>query len=273
MSLFEFSRTTDAILATPFGTRDGTVTMAQPVRFDDKSKKAYQIQNVTLSGEIPNIFSYGTFNNTLLRISNDGGANWTIVQFANGIYQINMIQDNITNAFLQAGWITDATKTPLIVSYNPATQLIYVILDSSQLIGVGAQVGVDFGFSSMYVMLGFDSAASGLFDSDGTFGAQLPPQIDVQGTFINVAISLIQYARNVNGVFSNVVAKVPIVSGTTTNEIVFPSGSTGNINTPFIEASIPAYVMSYSVSFTTQFGNPVVWLYGNAVVQFVIKDV
>ena len=272
MSLFEYQSTVDALTGLAFGTRDGSVTMQQPVRFDDRFKKSYQIQNVTLSASIPNIFAYGTFDNTKLRISNNGGANWTIVQFANGIYTVSMIQDNITNAFLQAGWIADATKTPVVVSYNPATQLVYVITDSTQLIGVGVQVGVDFGFSLMYQLLGYDTVAHAMFVIDGIFGAQLPPAIDTQGTYCNVTISAIQYARSVNGVFSNVVARVPLIASGSGNEIVFPSGNGGSINTPFITASIPSYLMNFAVSFQTLTGQPMVFLFGNASVQFIIKD-
>jgi len=272
MSLFEYSSTADRLLGTPFGTRDGIVTMTQPVRFDERAKRSYQIQSVILSTEIPNIYKYGGFDNTKVAISGNGGGAWTTVQFANGVYTLTMIQDNITNAFLQAGWIADATKIPVTVSYNPATGLVYVILDSTQLSNPQGQVGADFGISSMYVMLGYDSAVDGQFTSDGIFGAQLPPQIDVQGTYVNVGISMISYARSVNGVFSNVVAKVPLVTGPNSNEVVYPSGYTGNIATPFVEASIPAYVMSFNVTFTTPFGFPVVFLYGTASVQFVVKD-
>lgn len=270
MALFQFTSTKDSIYGTDFGTRDGTVTMIQPVHFNPSKQREYQIQNITLSQEIPNIYSYGTFNNSTMQISNDGGTTWTTVQFANGIYTVNMIQDNIINAFLKAGWITDSTKTPLILNYNPATSLVYSITDSTQLIS--GTVGVNFGSSSMWQLLGYSSAANSKFTVDGTYSAQLPPQIDWQGSSINVICSAVQYARSINGNFSNVVAVVPIVTTSTSNEIVYPSGSTGNINTPFIGAYIPSDIMSFNIQFQTPSGLPVVWLYGTVNFQMVIRD-
>jgi hypothetical protein len=270
MALFEYTSSLDSILGTEFGTRDGTVTMIQPVRFDDKKHREYQIQNITLSQQIPNIYSYGNFNNTTMQISNDSGVTYSTVQFSNGIYTVQMIQDTITNAFLKAGWITDITKIPIIVNYNPATSLIYVILDSANL--SAGMLGVNFGSSSMWQMLGFDTAAHSEFVLDGTYSAQLPPQIDWQGSSINVSCSIVQYARSINGTFSNVVARVPIVTSSTSNEIVYPSGVTGNISMPFVAATIPSDIMSFTVQFKTPTGLPVVWLYGGISFQIIIRD-
>lgn len=270
MALFQYSSTKDVLSGLDFGTRDGTVTMVQPVQFDNKKSREYQIQNITLSQQIPNIYSYNGFNNTTLQISNNAGVSWTTVQFANGIYTVSMIQDNITNAFLQAGWIVDATKTPVILNFNPATSLVYVIVDSTQIIS--GQAGINFGSSSMWQLLGFSSDTASKIITDGTVSTTQPPQIDWQGSSINVVCSLMQYARSINGVFSNVIATIPIVTTSTSNEIVYPSGSTGNIAQPFVGATITDSVMSFNIQFQTPTGKPVVFLYGGVNVQFIIRD-
>ena len=270
MVLLEYTSTKDPTYGTDFGTRAGQVTMIQPISLDPNKKKEYQIQSVIISPEIPNIYSYGGFNNTSLRISNNAGVTWSTVILSNGIYQINMIQDSITNAFLQAGWILDSTHIPVIVDYNPASRLIYVQTNSSQL--TAGTVGVDFGYSLMYQMLGFTNPASSIFTVDSTYVATLPPNIDVQGTYINVVCNLITGSRYVNGQFSSVICKVPLTASTTQIEIVFPSANTGSINVPFIEASIPNNIMSFSIDFQTSTGQSVVFLYGNAICQFIVRD-
>lgn len=271
MVFIEYNAKIDNTTGNDFGTRDGQYTMIQPQELDDKKRKEYQIQSIILSPEIPNIFSYGNFDNTKVKISNDGGTTWSTVLIPNGIYTINMIQDSITDAILQAGWIVDNLHIPIVIDYNPATRLVYIQLDSSQL-SVGTQIAVDFGASEIYKMFGLLNPLTSIFIVDGTFSAPKPPLIDTQGTFVNVSCNLINGARYINGVYSNVIAKVPLVASSSQIEIVFPSATTGSINTPFITANIPNIISSFNVKFETPEGKPVVWLYGNAIVQFIVQD-
>lgn len=271
MVLLQSITTKDQITGNDFGTRKNTVTLVQPIQLDPNKKTKYQIQRVILTPEIPNVYSYGSFDNTKLRISNDGGLNWTIVQFANGIYQIDMIQANIFNAMLQAGWVLSTSSPPVIVNYNPATRLVYVTLDST-LLKVGTQVGVDFGYSKFYQMLGFSSPIAASFVLDGTFSATLPPQLDVQGTYVNITCTIIQGSRYINGKFSNIIATVPITTTGSQIEIVWPSGSTGFMS-PEIECTIGNNIISFEVDYLNANGDSLVVLYGNAILEIVISNV
>lgn len=272
MVFLEYTATSDSTTGNTFGYRKGIVNMIQPITFDPNKKKAYQVQSVILSPEIPNVYNYDGFDNTKVKISNDGGTTWVTVQFPNGIYQINMIEATVTNAFLQAGWIPDETFVPIVIDYNPATRLVYIQVDTTKL-SVGTQAAVDFGASQMYRLLGFPTAVSAKFLLDGTFSATLAPEVDTQGTYINVVCNAINASRFINGQLSNVIAKVPIVNSGNGIEIVFPSASTGSINTPFIEASIANYLPSFTIDFLQPNGKSAVFLYGNAIVQLIIQDI
>jgi len=271
MVFTDYSSSVDPVYGTPFGIRRGNVSLVQPVQFDSNKKKEYQVVRVILSPEIPNVYSYGSFNNTQIRITNNAGISWSIVQFPNGIYTTSMIQDSITNAFLQAGWISISSSPPVIVSYNPATRLIYSMINSANL-AVGTQAGIDFGYSQFYNMLGYSTPANAIFIIDGTYSAQLPPNLDTQGTTVVITCSLIQGSRYSNGQFSNIVCRIPLVTTTSQIEICWPSAATGLLS-PIIECSTSNAVMNYTVDFTTESGQSMVWLYGEVIFELDIHDV
>ena len=266
--LFDTTSSTSAT-GDDFGTRTKQVTLVQPVTFNDNRPRKYRVNRVILSPEIPNIYSYGSFNNTQMRISINGGVAWSIVQFSNGVFTINMIQDSITNAFAQTGSLV-VGGIPVIVSYNPATHFVYVTLQSTAL--TAGQVGVDFGFSSFYQLLGFDTPAHSKFIADGTYTAQGIPNLDSQGTSILVSMDIIQGARYKNGVFSNIVCRVPIVVAASQVEIIYPSGSTGFIS-DWIKSSIPSTIMTYTIDYISEkTGSPIVFLFGNATLEIEIAN-
>lgn len=269
MVLLDYTSKTDSLTGLPFGRRMGQVTLVQPIQLDPNKKKKYQVIRTIISPEIPNVYNYGNFNNTQIRISNNGGISWSIIQFNNGIYQIDMIQDTITNAIAQAGWLGTST-TPIIVNYNPATQYVYIILNSSGI--VGTQIAVDFGYTPFYNLLGFSTTSNAIFITDGTFSAQNPPQIDQQGTTCLIVCSLIQGCRYTNGIYSNIVARIPLVQSESQIEIVWPSASTGLLS-PEVECSMSSTVMNYTVDIQTESGQSMVFLYGNFILELSVTDV
>jgi len=271
MVLIDYTSTADPISGQPFGSRAGQVTMIQPVTLDPNKKKKYRLIRCILTPEIPNVYAYGNFNNTQIRISNNGGSTWSIIQFPNGIYTISMIQDTITSSLLTAGWIASSSNTPIIVNYNPATRLVYVILNSS-LLSSGTQVAVDFGYTVFYQMLGYATPATAKFTTDGTFSAPNPPNLDVQGTYVNIVSNLINGCRYSNGTFSNIIARIPLVTTSSQVEIVFPSAATGLIS-PEVPCSIGNSIMSFNIDIQSPSGQSLVVLYGNYIVELEINDV
>lgn len=100
-------------------------------------KRAFRLIRCILSGQIPNIYSYGSFNNTTLAITRDGGTTWHPVQLTTGLYTIMQLHTTINDTANQNVWYTDPAQPAIVLSYNPATQFIYVRLDSTKLAAPG----------------------------------------------------------------------------------------------------------------------------------------
>jgi hypothetical protein len=155
--LLDFNRSTDVLTSSAFGTRNGIVTLQQPIMFDSNKKKGFRVLRCILSPEIPNVYSYNGYDSTKINISNDGGATWVTVQLKTGIYTVQMIQDSVNDVANQLGWYTKSTDPAIVISYNPATQFVYTRLDSTKLAAPG-QIGINYGVSQMYAMLGYTLA-------------------------------------------------------------------------------------------------------------------
>lgn len=259
----------DSTTGLDFGTRSGQVNLQQPMYFDMNKKRAFRVIRCILSGQIPNIYAYGDFDNTTVRITRDGGTSWNTVQLTRGIYTVSQLSASINDTAIQHNWYTDPTDPAIRMSYNPATQYIYVSLDSTKLAIAGGQIGIDFSVSRIHEMFGYPQSAS-TFLVDGIHQAPNSPQMDVQGTYCDVAMSCIMSARMVNGTPSNIICRLPL-DAAGQNEIVFPSGNTGMIS-PLMRANIPYCISQYSVQYLTQFGREVVFTMGNAILEVEVMD-
>jgi len=259
--LLDYKSTTDPS-GTVFGVRNGTVQLQQPIYFDPNKKMAFRVIRAIMSPEIPNIFSYGGINNTQINLSNDGGATWVTCQLKTGVYTIAMLNDSINNVASQLGWWTNNADPGYDLNYNPATQMVYVGLDSTKL-ALGVKLGIDFGVSQIYKTLGYTLANSQII-VDGITTATLAPQLDFQGTYVEVFMSCIQGTRWINGQVSNCLCRIPITA--TTTEIVWPSGTTGMI-TPLVQASIPSVIQGYDVTIRNGVGNDCVFMYGGFLLE------
>lgn len=265
--LLDFQNNIDKTTNSTYGTRNASITLQQPLILNSNGQKYFRVNNITISPEIPNVYSYGNYDNTTIKLSKDGGTTWIIGKLPNGVYTITMIQDCINNICSDLGWYTSISDTPFTLSYNPATKLIYCKINSSKLLNVG-QFCIDFSVSQMYKMLGYDISAC-TFITDGIHASPNEPLIDSQGTYVTLEMSCIQNTRNLNGIASNILARIPLISGST--EIVFPSGSTGLIS-PVVPALIPNYISSYDVKIKNGNGDDCVFLYGNVIMSIEIID-
>jgi len=268
--LLDYKSTKDPTTGLDFGYRSGNVYMKQQRQSDENRKKAYRVIRVILSPEIPNIYSYGNFNNTKVNISNDGGTTWISVNFKNGIYTIQEMQDSINNVANQLNWYSKSTDPAFILNYNPATRFIYTKIDSSKML-LPSQFAVDYSVSAFYQMLGYTSLTC-TFLVDGLFTASLSPQIDVQSTYLEIFMSCIQGTRWLNGNLNSAIARIPISTSSTATEIVFPSATTGYIS-PTVPASIPSTIESFDISIRTGNGTECVFLYGNCIIEVEIIDI
>ena len=265
--LLDYNKSRDETTGADFGYRSGTITMRQPLYLNQNKRKAFRVLRVIMSPEIPNIYSYNGYSNSLINISIDGGATWVTVSLKAGIYTIQMIQDSINDVANQLNWYIKPSDPAIVISYNPATRYVYTKLDSSKLLAPG-QIAIDYGVSSIYLLLGYGVLTS-KFLIDGLFTATLPPQLDAQSTYVEIKMSCIQGVRWTNGSLSSSICRIPIQSGQV--EIVWPAASTGLIS-PLIPASIVNSISSYTINITTGNGSECVFLYGNFILEVEIVD-
>ncbi len=267
--LLDYNRSIDSISGLDFGTRNGTINLRQPIYLDPNKKKQFRVLRVMLSPEIPNVYNSGGINTTTCNISRDGGATWITCLLKKGIYTISMLNDSINDVATLQSWWAVKGEYGFDLSYNPATKIVYIKLDSTKLAVGGTQLAIDFGVSQMGLMCGF-SSTNNSFIVDGLHTADLSPQLDWQGQYVEIFCSIIQSTRWVNGQLSSALCRVPISAST--SEIVFPSANNGMIS-PLINASIPSAIQSFDVTIKNAFGRDAVFLYGNASIELEIIDV
>ena len=270
--LLDYVSTTDATTGSNFGLRSGTVVQRQPLYLDPNKRKAFRIIRVRMSSEMPNVYNYGGINTTKIKMTKDGGVTWDTCLLSPGVYTVSMLNEAINNVGTQAGYWADDTQPGFDLNYNPATDLVYITVDSTKL-AVANQLGIDFssgGTSLMYQMLGY-TLANAIIVTDSSTGvsATLPPQLDWQGTYVDFYISCIQNTRWVAGQLSSVVCRVPITSES--DEIVWPASNTGMIS-PIIPAAIPSVIQSWDVRMINGRGREAVWLFGTVAIETEIID-
>lgn len=189
---------------TGFGSPNGTYTCSQPLIFNQNRKQGIKFRFSSISNTICNVFKTSTFNNGLLRVSNDNGATYTTIQLKNGKYTVNdinlAIQDIITS------WYIDSNEPAFQLLQNEVIQKVYCIIDSTKLTS-GAQFIIDFSLSEIKTLLGCSTTP--IFNSDGTHEFDAYPQMEWTGARINVNIIGIPFPLSyVNGISSSQIASI-----------------------------------------------------------------
>ena len=250
---------TDPNTNLPFGTRNGrNITLTTPLQLDSRVRKGYRIVSFALSAVIPNVYTYQGTNTQTFRLSKDGGTSWTDCSLKVGRYSIRNIQDSINNIANQLSYYTSTSDPAFILSYNPATKFVYCSIDSTKMVG-GVQFGIDFSVSNLCEMLGFQAQKT--FITDNLFTADDIPQIDWQGTSVNINTSFISKSMNVNGKWVNTLVNIPITNESANVEIYYPSASTFSYS-PLIEADVSNYISNYDINLRTNKGKELVVIYG-----------
>jgi hypothetical protein len=238
--------------------------MQQPIYLDANKKKFVRLIKSVISPEIPNIYSYGDFNNTSLRISQDKGVTWDTVTLQTGVYSIAAINDAIVNVSNQLNYWKTPAAPGFELNYSNSTSYAYVYIDSSQLTA-GGNFYIDFSVSQIWQLLGFTSTT--IIQVEGFTQAPNLPLVDAQGNIVDISVSILQGIKYINGVPSNVLVTVPIQTPTAGNEIVYPFSG---IPSPIIEVTIPQYISSFTVNFLNSEGKPIIWSQGNVLLEFEI---
>jgi hypothetical protein len=193
--------------------------------------------------QMPNVYNIDGKNNGLVRVTNDGGGTWTSIQLPVGIYTIPLIQEAI-NQTIGPTWYTSMADPAILIQYNLATNIAYIILDSTKL-AVGTQIGIDFSQSLIHQLLGFSAVQT--FITDGVFSASEYAQLDWFGNNVSIVLNGFGALSIKNGVLSNEIVSVPLSSSNVNNEYVYPSAG---IVSPYITLSRPlTNLSSYDVNF------------------------
>ena len=235
---------------------DGTVNLSSPITVQGNGRFLVQLVKFVCSIRIPNIFNYsdgtGTFNNGLVRVTKDGGASWTDIQLPDGLYSSIAMINAAINTALNTWW-ADAALPGFKIAYNLATNLVYIIIDSTKLLAPG-QLGIDFNGahlsgSEFNHVLGYTATGNMTFITDGVFGADTNAQLNWFGDSILVWLHAFGPLTWFNGQSMDLLAKVPLSSsfGTNSTEYVFPVG----LISPEIETTgaIP-FLSKYTLEFS-----------------------
>lgn len=247
------------------GVFDGQKSFSETIRFKPNSRKSCRLVFASITTNIPNIINSSTVNNGLYAMTINGGVNWISAQLPTGIYTVQEINLAIQNTITQMGVLTGTTPC-FTLSYNQATTLAYVVIDSTQLKATG-QFGINFGYgnSLMNNLLGFTAPII----TDGVTSATNYAQVDYQGTAVSLLVSGLGNLSIVNGTASNEIATIPLTNATGLNYLYPING----IVPPDVAINCPEQLSSISYQFVSRdTGLPILGFDGFAEVELVITE-
>ena len=211
-------------------TPDTTVELSMPLTFSNNSRQYVRLIKASISARLPNIYSLGTtFNNGLIRISNDGGVNWQSVQLPNGVYTVSMIEAALNSVAAGLGWWISDSDPGIFIRFNLSTHFVYFTLNSTKM--AAGQLGIDLSQSRIDEVLGFNAVGNQTFIVDGVATADSPAEIDWFGNNLSLRLIGFSHLSIKDGQRSEEIASIPITSAMAGNEIVYPING---INCPMI---------------------------------------
>lgn len=230
---------------TTLSSPNGTIRLIEPLKFDVQDTKKVRLIRASITSSIPNIYHTAGFNNGLVKCSRDGGLTWVDVQCPDGIYTMHHIQKAINETLEDLGWWIDPADPGILLEFNLATLLTYVQLTSSKLAPGGVQLAIDFSFSDINKLLGFQTTQ--MFDVDGLHGASHQAQLNWVGDNVSVQIGGIGGLSYRNSSSSTEICQIPLSTAQVLNEYVYPSAG---IISPLLNAAIPQKLDTLTFTFT-----------------------
>lgn len=236
------------------GSRGVNVLYPTSIKLDPNRDSFMQVDQILITTNILNVYTDLGFDNTVIRITTNGGTSWDILTLLPGSYSVSYIESAIRDRSIALGYWTSPLAVGFTLKYNLATKLCYVNIDSTLL--VGGQFGIDFGSSDMWQLLGFGTPKS--FVTDGLHSADLNPKIDIQtlGGFIDVSTNITIANKRSNSSPTNTIASVPTIAAAGQNYIVYPLEG---FKAPLLEIGV-GQITRFSVSYlnpTT--GRPIIF--------------
>lgn len=249
---------------TSVGPLDGSINMAGGINLDPSRRTYIKPITCQMSTRIPNIFNYGNFNNTVIRVKRNIADPWTTINLTAGVY---LTTAEITAAITASipTWYINTLTPALDIQTNTVTDQVYIKLDSSLLVpGLGTQMCVDLSQSQIAYTLGFPAATT--YTADGLYTSTQVVRMDAQGTYCDVVCSLTN-CRTVNGDSKKILFSVPLTSMSGLTEFIYPVN--GHL-TPMIQYTGNNYISDYTINFFTQDNKTMVWM-GGSKVQLVFE--
>lgn len=224
----------------------GTVQLSQAINIaPSATERTLRVLSASVSSNIPNVYTYKDFSNARINISKDNGATWLTVNMPDGVYSISHIAAAINSAAAVLTWWTTPSDPGFKLGVNAATDFVYLKIDSTKCIDVGAQLCIDFGSASAaHLLLGFTDPS--VFTVDGLYAASNAAQMDWFGNRVQVLVEGFGSLSYKNADQSYEICSIPLSSSAINNEYLFPMEGTVS---PAIHCDVPNCVRSYSVTF------------------------
>lgn len=252
--------------STGVGIADDTVRLDQSIQFsNNQSKKTFKVIDGYISSSIPNIFNYGSFNNTVIHVSNDAFATSDVtITLEAGIYTANQIASAINESVSSTFSYTDDADPPLQIYANTVVGKVYIVIDSGKM--ASGQFAVNFGLSDIATTLGFTTTK--LFDTDGTFEADVLAQLDTVGNLLTVKIDGIGYTAITNASSSTDIATVDLTEAV--GNVYRISSAFSNVE---FDVFPPKEFSNYKLIFVGSRNNrQIVFTEGEVVVYFLLTE-
>jgi hypothetical protein len=258
----QYSSSINSLVGVPI---DFNIIMSQPLKTNKQTIKQIRVISISIPNAIPNISP--TNSNNTLRTSKNNGFTWDTINIPVGTYSVGLINSAINSA-ITSYW-SNAGSSGFYMSYNPATNLIFITIDSSKLASA-SQFCIDFsnnGTSQLYSMLGFNSTYS--FNADGVYGASNNAQINWYGNNAICYLSGIGSSISlVNGFPSSELCRISMVQ--TGNQFIYPLSN----YTPYITLdACPSEISSWSVKFVGSSGKPIICTDGDVIVDLELREI
>lgn len=270
--VFNYKRSVNAL-----STFNGTDYITIPQRINVSRPHTIMVQTASITSNIPNVYNATALtdlpaaervNTGLVRVSKDGGANWTSVQLTNGVYTPLNISNAINAAI--SSWYTLDTDPAFTIHSNSVIGICYIVIDSTKL-AVPGQMCVDFAYnnSKMGELLGFVAVSQ--FILDGTYDSDAYPKLDWFGNYVDVHVLGFGPLSVVAGKSSDTAISIKLETATAVNSYSYPL-TTGEHPFERPVASIPETISSLSLKFTGRDDKTIVCYDGEVSVIIVLKE-
>jgi hypothetical protein len=241
------------------------VHMERALNMNPNTQKKIKLSQIIIPTNIPNIYSYGDINTTIVKTSKDNGANWDTITLPTGIYTVSLINYAINNAIMS--YWTDSTDSGFILRYNTATMICYVDIDSTKLT-VASQFQIDFSASDIGELLGFTTTTT--IDSDGITSADTYAKVNWFGDNISVELDVGAMLSCVNGVNTKEIASIPLSTSTVGNSYIYPPNG---IEMPWINIGNINRFNEYTIKFKSIDGKDVLAFDGEVIFIFELQEI